>query len=104
MKEPQKVTPDQTIGGSTASTTYRRPNREKPQVAGDPLILPPGISSETFKDFTQRLADIVGQENVTIISKDEEQSQESYLDPSKADDMFHVLEKHYFVRSAVVAP
>ncbi|KAJ9602702.1 hypothetical protein H2200_012896 [Cladophialophora chaetospira] len=104
MKEPQSFVPETTTGGPTAPSAYRKPNGEKPSVAGDPIILPPGIDSPTFKKFTQQLADIVGRDNVTVISKDEELYQESYLDPSKAHDMFHILEKQYFVSSAVVAP
>src|ERR1700761_2972464 len=104
MKEPKSFAPEPTTGGPTAPSAYRKPNGEAPSNAGDPLILPPGIDSQTFKSFTQRLADIIGQDNVTVISKDEELHQESYLDPSKAHDMFFVLEKQYFVSSAVVAP
>lgn len=104
MKQPEQVTPEQTTGGTTPESVYRRPNGEAPKVAGDPLILPPGISSSVFKEFTLKLADAVGQQNVTVISDPSELSQESYLDPSKAHDMFHVLEKQYFVSSAVVAP
>ena len=104
MKDPQKVTPDQTVGGGTAPTAYRKPNGDVPRNADDPLCLPPGTSSQQFKEFTLRLAEVCGEENVTIISKSEELSQESYLEPSKAHDMFHILGKEYFVASAVVAP
>lgn len=104
MKQPEQITPEQTIGGTTPATAYRQPNGEAPRDADDPLILPPGISSQRFKEFTLRLAGTVGEQNVTVISKVEELSQESYLQPSKAHDMFHVLEKQYFVSSAVVAP
>ena len=104
MKEPQSFAPEPTTGGPTPASVYRKPNGETPRKAGDPLILPPGIDSQTFKRFSLRLADIVGQDNVTVISQDAELHQESYLDPSKAHDMFHILEKQYFVSSAVVAP
>ena len=104
MKDPQKVTPDQTVGGGTPSTAYRKPNGEVPRVAGDPLCLPPGTSSQQFKEFTLRLAEICGEENVTVITQSEELSQESYLEPSKCHDMFHILGKEYFVASAVAAP
>lgn len=104
MKQPEAVAPEQTTGGPTPESAYRRPNGEAPRDAGDPLVLPPGTSSQKFKDFTLRLTDIVGSDNVTVISKDEELWQESYLEPSKAHDMFHVLEKQYFVASAVVVP
>lgn len=104
MKQPEQFTPEQTLGGTTPATAYRRPNGEAPRDADQPLVLPPGVSAQIFREFTFRLAGIVGEENVTVISKDEELSNESYLEPSKAHDMFHVLEKQYFIASAVVAP
>ena len=104
MKQPENFTSVQTVGGTTPATAYRRPNGEAPRDTGDPLILPPGVSSQTFKEFSLRLAAIVGQENVKVISKVEELSQDSYLEPSKAHDMYHILEKQYFVSSAVIAP
>ncbi|KAK5091274.1 hypothetical protein LTR05_001456 [Lithohypha guttulata] len=104
MKEPEKVTPEETVGGPTPASAYRRPNGSAPQIAGDPLCLPPGVDSSTFKTFTLRLADIVGQENITIIDKADELRQDSYLNPSKVHDMFYILEKEYFVASCVVAP
>lgn len=99
-----KQTPEETIGGGTAPTAYRKPNGDSPRVAGDPLTLPPGTSSQKFKEFTKRAAEAVGEENVTIITKSEELSQESYLEPSKAHDMYHILDQEYFVSSAVIAP
>lgn len=83
---------------------YRRPNGDSPRKAGDPLALPPGISSEVFHDFTLQAAKIVDEQNVTIISKNEELNKENYTDPSKAHDMFHLFDKDYFVVSAVIAP
>ena len=83
---------------------YRRPNGDAPRVAGDPLHLPPGIDSGTFKKFTVRAAEICGEENVTVITHADELHHEDYRDPSKAHDMFHILGKDYFVSSAVVAP
>ncbi|OQU99894.1 FAD binding domain-containing protein [Cladophialophora immunda] len=100
-----EVSPQEKCNAKAPSASaQRRPNELAPGRAGDPLVLPPGINSQTFKSFTARLVDIVGQENVTIISKAEDLSQESYLDPSKAHDMFHILDAEYFVSSAVVAP
>ncbi|KIX00414.1 uncharacterized protein Z518_10553 [Rhinocladiella mackenziei CBS 650.93] len=83
---------------------YRRPNGDFPRNAGDPLVLPPGIDSQTFKKFTLRVADVIGSENVTVITKTEELDKESYMDPSKVHDMFYVVDEDYFVSSAVVAP
>ena len=83
MKGPDKVAPDDTIGGGTAPTAYRKPNGDTPRNAGDPICLPPGTSSQQFKAFTLKLAELCGEENVTIITKSEELSKESYLEPSK---------------------
>jgi FAD/FMN-containing dehydrogenase len=105
MKDSEKFIPEETGGsGGIAPTAYRRPNGDVPRLAGDPLCLPPGIDSAQFKEFTLRAAKISGEENVTIITKSEELAQESYLEPSKAHDMYHVLGKEYFVASAVIAP
>lgn len=90
--------------GEVPPTAYRRPNKAGPQKPGDPLTLPPGIDSERFKEFISRIQDIAGQTNVTVITKAEDLGKESYLDPSKVHDMFHVLDEDYFVSSAVVAP
>ncbi|KAL1591367.1 hypothetical protein SLS60_012066 [Paraconiothyrium brasiliense] len=83
---------------------YRQPIGSSPSSPGDPLALPPGISSEKFKEYISRAKEIVGEENVTVISTVEELQKESYMEPSKAHDMFHVFDKEYFVASAVVAP
>ncbi|ETN44584.1 uncharacterized protein HMPREF1541_10254 [Cyphellophora europaea CBS 101466] len=104
MKGAEQFAPEQMVGGPTAEAAYRRPNGDAPRDAGDPLCLPPGISSKRFKEFLCRLADISGDDHVTAITKMEELSQESYLDPSKCHDMFHVFNKEDFVSSAVVAP
>jgi FAD/FMN-containing dehydrogenase len=104
MKEPQSFVPESTTGGPAPASAYRKPNAEAPRNPGDPLVLPPGIDSQTFKQLTQRLGEAIGHENVTVISKDEQLHQESYLDPSKIHDMFHILDKQYFLSSAVIAP
>lgn len=83
---------------------YRRPNGLPPHKAGDPLVLPPGITSERFHDFTVQAASIVDEQNVTVITKREELNKEKYIDPSKVHDMFHLFDKDYFVVSAVIAP
>lgn len=38
-----------------------------------------------------------------MITDPSEMSKESYLEPSKSHDMYHVLEKEYFVSRAVVS-
>lgn len=104
MKEPNRVAPDETVGGGPPPPIYRKPNGDVPRAAGDPLCLPPGVSSQHFKQFTLRLAEICHEDNVTVITQSEELRQESYLEPSKCHDMFHVIGKEYFVASAVVSP
>jgi hypothetical protein len=104
MKDAEKQAPDNTMGGGTAPTAYRRPNGDNPRNAGDPLTLPPDTSSEKFKEYTRRAAEIVGEVNVVVITDPSELSKESYLEPSKGHDMYHVLGKEYFVSSAVVTP
>ena len=105
MKDPTpQFRPDETLGGGTAPTAYRRPNGDAPRTAGEPLCLPPGTSAARFKEFTIKAAEICGQDNITVITDESELTQESYLEPSKAHDMYHVLGKSYFVSSAVIAP
>jgi FAD/FMN-containing dehydrogenase len=67
-------------------------------------VLPPNTNAEKFEEYVRRAADIVGQGNVTIISDRSELTKYSYLDPSKCSDMFWIMEKDYFLCSAVVAP
>ncbi|KAK4498042.1 hypothetical protein PRZ48_010698 [Zasmidium cellare] len=69
-----------------------------------PLTLPPNCSLEKFQDYIRRIEEIVGRENATVTSSDDELQKDNYLDPSKAHDMFFVTDKTFFVSSAVVAP
>ncbi|KAI4716268.1 FAD-linked oxidase-like protein [Aureobasidium sp. EXF-10727] len=92
------------VGVGTAPGAHRAPDGSRPDAERRPLTLPPNTSLEKFNNFMQRIADIVGVENATVISSDDELKHESYLDPSKAYDMYHVTPKEYFVSSAVVAP
>lgn len=69
-----------------------------------PLVLPPGVEASSFEAYLKAVTEVVGAENVTVIETKDALEKESYLDPSKAHDMFHVFEKDYFIASAVVAP
>lgn len=82
----------------------KAPNPPSPQKAGDPLTLPPGISSAQFHDFIAAATAICGNPNVTIISDVAQLSHEHYTDPSKAHDMHNIVDKTYFVASAVLCP
>ena len=103
-KDSSKITPDDTVGGNTAPGAYRRPDGTAPQQNISPLSLPPGTSASKFHEYAVRVADIVGQENITIVSDPSELSRYEYLKPSKASDMFYLMDNDYFVCSAVVAP
>lgn len=95
MKEPQqdKQTPDVTIGGGTAQIAYRAPEGDNPRRPGEPLALPPNTSFAKFQQFTQRAADICGDENVTVISDESELEHENYMNPSKAHDVDQLYER-----------
>ena len=97
-------TPEETIGGATAPGAYRQPDGATPAQNADPLVLPPNAHSSKFQEYASRAVDVVGQENVTIISDRSELGRFDYLNPSKAADMFPVMDDSYFVCSAVVAP
>lgn len=85
-------------------TVYRTPNDSSARKAGDPLALPPGISSEEFKSYVKEAIEIVGAENVSVITEKEDLKKDNYHDPAKEHDMYHVFDKDYFVASAVIAP
>ncbi|KAK5112174.1 hypothetical protein LTR85_011607 [Meristemomyces frigidus] len=95
---------DESAGTGTHPAAYRIPDGSSPFDAERPLALPPNTSLERFKDFMRQIGDIVGSENATVISSDAELQHESYMDPSKAYDMYHITTKEYLVSSAVVAP
>lgn len=98
--------PDDSIvgGGPTSKLAFRHPTGDTPHDAGDPIRLPPGIDSSTFRTFCRRAGEICESENVVVISKREELSHEHYLDPSKVHDMYHILEDDYFISSVVITP
>lgn len=72
-------------GIGTVPAAFRAPDGGSPSDV--PLTLPPNTSPQKFKDFMQRVADIVGADNTTVISSDAELQHDSYLDPSKAHDV-----------------
>lgn len=70
-----------------------------------PLVLPPGVDGDTFAAFVGRAAELVGADNVAVVSAGAaDLEREAYAEPSRAHDMFHVVERERFVASAVVAP
>lgn len=95
-------TPAQTGPGETHPGAYRKPEGGEPGSA--PMVLPPYTSASTFKTYLERAVDLVGQDNVTVISDKEELKKYDYFTPSKASDMFYVMDDDYFLCSAVIAP
>lgn len=51
MKDAEEQAPENTMGGGTAPTAYRRPNSDNLRTAGDPLTLPPNTSFQKFKEY-----------------------------------------------------
>ena len=66
---------------------FRQPVGTHAEERTAPLVLPPKTSLEVFRQFMQCLEGIVGTENATIVSSDDELQHEDYMDPSKAHDV-----------------
>lgn len=89
--------------GATLKMPTRNTNGTSHQ-PGDPMILPPGISSSQFIDFITRATSIVGPKNVEVILPDNTLNDGSYENPCHGHDMHAILDRDYFVTSAVVSP
>lgn len=76
----------------------------EPRAKGEPLVLPPGITSAQFAQFIVRTKAIVGAQNVTIVEHARELIDGDYYKPNKTHDMYPVVEREYFVCSATVCP
>ncbi|KAB8261992.1 hypothetical protein BDV32DRAFT_147987 [Aspergillus pseudonomiae] len=74
------------------------------RATGEPIALPPNTNLTKFRAFISRVTSVVDETNVQIILSDDDIAQEEYTDPSRAHDMFHILDKTHFISSAVVAP
>ena len=85
-------TPGDTIGGSTAPGAYRRPEGASPGENVEPLALPPNTDASKFKEYSNRVAEIVGHENITIINDRSELGRYDYLNSSIAADLFPLLD------------
>jgi hypothetical protein len=97
---PNKVT------AKSSSKKVPNPNAEAKESRnpGSPLTLPPGFTPEKYVEFISAVQPIVGKENVNLITDAAQLTHEHYTDPSKAHDMHNVVEKTYFVASAVLCP
>lgn len=69
-----------------------------------PLVLPPGTTKETFTAFIHEVVQVVGPDNVTVISTQEDLKDGTYENPVFSHDIYHVMDKDYMVASAVVLP
>jgi len=95
-------TPEDTHADSDEK--YRAPDDAKPGHHVEPLVLPPNTELAHFQKYLSRAVDVVGIDNVTVISSEAELSLYDYMKPSKASDMFYLLNNDTFLCSAVVAP
>lgn len=79
-------------------------DRLRPKKVGEPLVLPPGVSADTFAEFLERCRSICGHANVTVIEREDQLVDGSYHEPNKTHDMHHILDKTHFVCSATICP
>ncbi|PSS27642.1 hypothetical protein M430DRAFT_91627 [Amorphotheca resinae ATCC 22711] len=102
------ATVDHTNGGiphhPKTATKLKEPNGVTSRSSGDPLVLPPGTSSEQFADFISRAKAICGAENVFIVETSDQLIDGTYKEPNKTHDMHAVLDRSYFVCSATISP
>ena len=84
MKQPEDILAGE-AGIGTTPAAFRAP--EGGGLRDRPLTLPPNTTLEQFHDYLSRVADVVGYDNVTVISSDAELQHDDYLDPSKAHDV-----------------
>ncbi|KAK0111522.1 hypothetical protein ONS95_001876 [Cadophora gregata] len=89
--------------GATLKMPTRNTNGTSRQ-PGDPMILPPGISSSQFHYFIARATSVVGPKNVEVILPDNSLNDGSYENPCHGHDMHAIFDRDYFVASAVVSP
>lgn len=89
----------------TRNINVKVPTKRLEQKAvGDPLILPPGVSSSEFAHFLERCRALCGDDNVSVIEREEQLVDGSYHEPNKTHDMHHILDKTHFICSATVSP
>lgn len=69
-----------------------------------PLALPPGVDQSRFGAFLSSARDVVGVQNVAIVTSETQQLEHTYMDPAKSHDMYHILDKDYFIASSIISP
>ncbi|KAF4981332.1 hypothetical protein FDECE_17707 [Fusarium decemcellulare] len=71
------------------------------------LILPPDVSADDFRAALVEIAKVVGDDNMTIQTGESTMMPDEdghYYNIPKEHDLFYILEKDYFLASAVVKP
>lgn len=69
-----------------------------------PLVLPPKLTNSDFNEFILEVIELVGKENVEIITSKDQIQDGTYMKPKHTHDPHHVLEQDFFLASAIVAP
>lgn len=72
--------------------------------AHKPLALPPQVDIEAFNKFIIGIINLIGAENVDVISSKDQIDDGSYMKPTYTHDPHHVLPQDHFLASAIVAP
>lgn len=69
-----------------------------------PLVLPPKLTHGDFNEFILEIIELVGTDNVEIITSKDQIQDGTYMSPKHTHDPHHVLEQDFFLASAIVAP
>jgi hypothetical protein len=69
-----------------------------------PKVLPPKTSLSKFQEYISKARDICGFQNVRVVVENEELIDGHYMKPCDAHDMHAILDREYFVASAVICP
>ncbi|KAJ5350618.1 vanillyl-alcohol oxidase [Penicillium brevicompactum] len=69
-----------------------------------PLVLPPKLTNGDFNEFILDVIELVGAENVEIITSKDQIQDGTYMNPKHSHDPHHILEQDFFLASAIVAP
>ncbi|KAF2019975.1 vanillyl alcohol oxidase [Aaosphaeria arxii CBS 175.79] len=69
-----------------------------------PAVLPPNVTPDIFDKFIRQVSDLIGAENVQIVTSKDNLDDGSYQHPTYTHDPHHVLEQDFFLASSIVAP
>jgi FAD/FMN-containing dehydrogenase len=101
---PPSATSDVLLHSNDIPGKLKVPSRPTSAAEGDPLVLPPGVTSATFQTFLTRARSITGADNVRLITSAAQLVDGSYRAPNMTHDMHAILPREYFVCSATIAP